>query len=116
MKQPTHCERVLALLSDGHPHSHLELYALHVVAHSRVSDLRNQGHGIRSWRDGDLYLYQLTEAADGFQGSSAASVNGVDPDATAIKGPLGGGDRVDVDATPEAPVLHPLQLAFEVAA
>lgn len=57
----THNERVLALLKDGRPHSHHELYALHVVAHSRVSDLRKQGHDIEQWREGDLYLYRLLD-------------------------------------------------------
>lgn len=55
----THCDRVLGLLSDGRPHSHHELYDLHVIAHSRISDLRRKGHAIEMWRDGDLYLYQL---------------------------------------------------------
>lgn len=57
----THAERILELLNDGQPHSHLELYALGTVAHSRISDLRKKGHLIRQWRDGDLYLYQLEE-------------------------------------------------------
>lgn len=56
----THNERVLALLSDGRPHSHHELYGLHVIAHSRVADLRKRGYVIEQWRDGDDYLYQLT--------------------------------------------------------
>lgn len=55
----THNERVLELLSDGKPHSHHEGYALHVMLHSRVSDLRREGHDIRCWREGDLYLYML---------------------------------------------------------
>ncbi len=55
----THNNRVLNLLKDGKPHSHHELYALHVIAHSRVSDLRKQGYAISQWRDGDDYLYQL---------------------------------------------------------
>jgi hypothetical protein len=55
---PTHNERVLALLADGRWHSHHELYDLHVVAHSRVSDLRKRGHMIEMRRDGDLYLYR----------------------------------------------------------
>ena len=59
----THNERVLALLSDGEPHTHHELYGLHVVAHSRVSDLRKRGHQIEQWRDGDLYVYRLLDSA-----------------------------------------------------
>lgn len=57
----THNERVLDLLSDGEPHSHLELYNLHVIAHSRIADLRKQGHRIMQWRDGDLYFYRLLD-------------------------------------------------------
>lgn len=59
MSKRTHCQRVLDLLRDGEPHSHLELYALGTVAHSRISDLRKRGYVIEQWRDGDLYLYRL---------------------------------------------------------
>lgn len=55
----THNEKVLALLSDGKPHTHHELYGLYVIAHSRIADLRKRGHVIESWREGDDYLYQL---------------------------------------------------------
>lgn len=55
----THNEKVLRLLSDGKPHAHHELYALNVIGHSRVSELRRRGHVIDQWRDGDLYMYQL---------------------------------------------------------
>jgi hypothetical protein len=58
----TGCERVLQLLSDGLEHTHLELYQLGVVAHSRISDLRKRGHVIETWRDGDLYLYRLVSS------------------------------------------------------
>jgi hypothetical protein len=69
----THKERVLHLLSDRRPHSHHELYQLGCVAHSRVSDLRKDGHTIRQWRDGNLYLYQLEGALE--TGSAASSAN-----------------------------------------
>ena len=61
MRKPdvTHAERILRVLRDGKPHTHLELYALGTVAHSRISDLRARGHVIEAWRDGDLYLYRL---------------------------------------------------------
>lgn len=55
----THTERVLELLADGEPHSHHEGYALNVMFHSRVADLRRQGYRIDCWRDGDLYKYRL---------------------------------------------------------
>lgn len=57
----THNERVLQLLADRKPHTHHEIYGLHVVGHSRVSDLRKQGHEIAQWRVGDDYLYQLID-------------------------------------------------------
>ncbi len=59
----THNERVLQLLSDGKPHTHHELYALHVIAHSRVADLRRQGHTIEQWHEGDNYMYRLLNQA-----------------------------------------------------
>ena len=55
----THNERVLGLLSDGKPHTHHEGYALGVILHSRVADLRKRGHVIRAWREDDTYFYQL---------------------------------------------------------
>jgi hypothetical protein len=62
----THCARVLELLSDGKPHSHHELYALNVIAHSRVAELRKRGHNIACWTEtvrGDkVAVYQLLPA------------------------------------------------------
>jgi len=55
----THNEKVLALLSDGKPHDHHSLYALNVIAHSRISELRKRGHTIEMWREDDLYWYRL---------------------------------------------------------
>lgn len=55
----THKQAVLKLLSDHKPHSHHELYGLGCVAHSRISDLRRDGHVIEAWREDGLYLYQL---------------------------------------------------------
>lgn len=64
----THNEKVLALLSDGLPHTHHEIYGLFVIGHSRIADLRKRGHVINCWRDGDDYLFQLCS-----EGPSAAS-------------------------------------------
>ena len=74
----THNERVLGLLSDGEPHSHHEGYGLHVMLHSRVADLRKQGHDIACWREGDSYFYRLLRTAAG-SGSSAAVRSGSEP-------------------------------------
>jgi hypothetical protein len=55
----THKQRVLALLQDGKPHSHMEGYRLGVMLHSRVADLRRDGYRIECSRHGDLYCYRL---------------------------------------------------------
>lgn len=52
------CERVLAVLADGGWHDHHEFYGW-CVLHSRISDLRAQGHEIEMRREGSLYLYRL---------------------------------------------------------
>lgn len=59
MSKTTGNQRVLRLLSDGKHHSHHELYALRVIAHSRIADLRKRGHVITCERAGDDYVYQL---------------------------------------------------------
>lgn len=59
MKRQTGCERVLELLSDGKPHSHMELYRLGLIAHSRVADLRARGYDIECAKTGGEYLYTL---------------------------------------------------------
>lgn len=60
----THKQRVLDLLADGRPHTHHELYALHVIGHSRIADLRRDGHMIEQWRDGEDYLYRLVSRVE----------------------------------------------------
>lgn len=63
MKRPTHCDRLLAVLSDGRPRTHRELYRLGMVVHSRISELRKRGHEIAQWRATEggepVYVYQL---------------------------------------------------------
>ncbi len=75
----THKQRVLHLLSDGRPHSHLEGYQLGVMLHSRVADLRADGHEIACWRYGDLYLYRLLGTADTVAAVSAVPSGPGDP-------------------------------------
>jgi len=70
----THNERVLDLLADGEWHDHHELYALHVIAHSRISELRRRGHLIEIRRDGDLYLYRLVSGPTVPQAPALADV------------------------------------------
>lgn len=66
-RRPTHCEVVLELLQDGEAHSHHELYALNVVAHSRIAELRRRGFVIESWREAGragepAYMYRLVSS------------------------------------------------------
>lgn len=107
----TGCERVLARLRKG-PASHLELYQLGVIAHSRIADLRRKGYQIGCERDGDLYVYSLLEET-----ASAAAVSSSREAHPA--------DTADVSAPPSPgetapeppPALVPGQVSlFEVAA
>lgn len=66
----SHKQRVLELLRDGEPHGHMEGYRLGVMLHSRVADLRRDGHDIECWRDGDNYLYRLLNVAAGDEPNS----------------------------------------------
>lgn len=63
----THCDQLLQVLSDGRPHDHRQLYALGMIVHSRVADLRDKGHTILCWRDGDTSYYQLDKSGTGIQ-------------------------------------------------
>jgi hypothetical protein len=60
----TGCEKVLARLRQG-PASHMELYGLGVIAHSRIAELRKKGHVIECSRGNDgLYHYTLLLEGD----------------------------------------------------
>lgn len=59
MARVTHEQKVLALLSDGRPHSHMEGYRLGVMLHSRVAGLRKKGYGIVCDKTGGQYVYTL---------------------------------------------------------
>ena len=48
------CDRLLEVLRDGKPHRHHELYALSMIVHSRVAELRKRGHVIEAWRERHL--------------------------------------------------------------
>ena len=75
----THKQKVLRLLSDGKPHTHHELYSLGCVAHSRVADLRRDGHNIVCWgeisRGERVSVYQLCGSLD----AAAAAPTAVTP-------------------------------------
>lgn len=59
-------QRVLALLSDGRPHSTLDIVmAAGVCAvNSCIAELRDNGIGIRCRREGDIWYYQLGDDND----------------------------------------------------
>ena len=95
----THNEKVLALLSDGKPHTHHEIYGLFVIGHSRIADLRKRGHIIESWRDGDDYLYQLCAGEPSV--SSPTSTDGLRSEV---------GNAVDIPSS-----ASPAQLTLEAA-
>lgn len=88
----THKQRVLQLLSDNEPHSHMELYRLGVMAHSRVADLRKEGYEIKCWAEGGQYLYQLFGAVQtgevAADGGSASSAPRLGPPPTSAGGSL----------------------------
>ena len=75
----THNQRVLALLSDGEPHSHHELYDLRVVAHSRVAALRSQGHTIECWREDGLHWYRLLDQGGEDNGAAVTPLPAASP-------------------------------------
>lgn len=61
---PSHEERILAVLADGEPHSHRELYRLGVMVHSRVAVLRKRGYRIACRKvDDNTYEYRLESEA-----------------------------------------------------
>ncbi len=89
-------QRVLRLLSDGKPHTHHEIYDLHVVGHSRISDLRADGYVIDRWNEGMTSVYQLlsgpvesrSEETVGADGLVASHQSVADPWADSSPGPL----------------------------
>jgi hypothetical protein len=110
-KRLTHKQKVLQLLSDGKPHNHHELYALRVMGHSRVSDLRADGHNIVQWREGDLYFYRLLLNASPNR-TGEAYIPSVSPDAAdpaSVTAPHGG------DALSGTATAFPYQVAVSGA-
>lgn len=58
----THKQKVFDLLRDGRWHGHMEGYRLGVMLHSRVADLRKDGHMIECKRGPEGYLYRLLDS------------------------------------------------------
>ena len=63
MKQPSQCDRVLAVLNDGQWHRMEEIHqrAGFMRLNSRISDLRDRGHIIECDKSGRIYRYRLLE-------------------------------------------------------
>lgn len=60
LKEGTDNYRLFMALRSGQPKSHHELYALHMIVHSRKSNLvHDHGCVIDTWRDGKTTWYQL---------------------------------------------------------
>jgi len=129
-KSPTDCDRLLAVLSDGREHSHLELYQLGMIVHSRVADLRKRGHVIHTWRErhpnGTRHMYRLVGTQP--LAEREAVVPAVSPSASGSvldeQGPIPGGSPAchagahDEVATGKglAASIEPLQLSIGEAA
>lgn len=58
-RKPKQTDVALRFLSDGQPHSHREVYSQLYMNPNVMSRLRQEGHNVRCWRDGDTYWYQL---------------------------------------------------------
>lgn len=83
----TGCERIVQRLRQG-PASHLELYQLGVIAHSRVAELRRRGYEISCDRDGDLYVYRLDTEPSKI--GAAARLTAPSEDGSAAAAPMHG--------------------------
>lgn len=93
--------KVLRLLSDRKPHTHHELYSLGCVAHSRISDLRKDGHVIEQWREGNHYLYQLKGTLDAAAvQASEPPVSGPPPSSAAAASSVSNPAAADVASDP----------------
>lgn len=85
------CDRVLAVLRDGRPHTMEEIhqFAGFMRLNSRISDLRHRGYEITCNRVDGRYVYRLLgrlEEADTVRDGSASS--STPPNPTEAKGPL----------------------------
>lgn len=117
--RPTDADRLLAVLADGRPHNHLELYGLNMIVHSRVADLRKRGHDVRSWREnhpnGRRYWYQLV-AGPLTAGGVTEAGSATSPEAgSAISPPAVSGSVLDERGLALSST-GPLQLTFGEAA
>ena len=75
----THADKVLALLADGLWHDHREGYALNVMLHSRVADLRRRGYVIECEKTGRQYRYRLVSSPSVGEPQPARPAAGSEP-------------------------------------
>jgi hypothetical protein len=103
LKEGTDNYRLFMALRSGEPKSHHELYALHMIVHSRASDLRLK-HGclIDTWRDGGSTMYQLRSVAGAVQtpGETAATAAVPGPPASGPSSMTSGGPSPDAAVGP----------------
>jgi hypothetical protein len=119
----TGCEKVLARLRQG-PASHLELYQLGVIAHSRIADLRRKGHTISCEKKHDLYEYTLLEEGDPVETSSPDLSPATQTATSESASPSSSSEAHDLlreysspgEAGPDLPPLVPGQLSLLEAA
>lgn len=106
--------RLFMALRSGQPKSHHELYGLHMIVHSRASDLRLK-HGclIDTWRDGRTTWYQLRatvqqpgEVVAAFGGAAPGDPPAVEPsppDGSVTRNRVSSTSRAGVSISPDAP-------------
>lgn len=106
MTRITHEGKVLALLSDGKPHSHMEGYRLGVMLHSRVAGLRKKGYRIVCDKSNREYVYTLiSHPLEAPSGSPSSRVDGTDGASSERgSGVLPDNDRVDTNVQSPAPL------------
>ena len=122
----THCEKLLAVLEDGKPHVHTELYGLNIMVHSRAADLRKRGHNIVQWtatENGErVYVYQLVtlpEPTDSADASAEVAAGAAAVGSGNVRGVPPNPSRLVADEDPDASFdpleVHPGQLTLEAA-
>lgn len=78
---PSQCDRVLAVLADGQPHSYREIHerAGFMRLNSRIAELRARGHNIECVKAGGDYRYRIVSALEEIGTLDAAAAVGPPP-------------------------------------
>ncbi len=102
----THKQKVLQLLADNQPHSHMEGYRLGVMLHSRAADLRKDGYTVKCWHENGAYWYQLFGTVRSGDVAPDGLADGLSPVRTAL----------DIGGPPELPLQTPESAEADAAA